>query len=61
MTRWTIWRAPMLVSLASALGMGVALGTDGAGDVFSWFALSVPVVVSLAFVIRAYTKERRAQ
>ncbi|MEL6340160.1 MAG: hypothetical protein AAFP04_08110 [Myxococcota bacterium] len=60
MSNWEIWRGPIGVAAASALGMGVALGANGGGDVFSWFALSVPVVVSFTFIIRAYMKERRS-
>ncbi len=41
----TIYRWPVLVAVVIALGLAAALSGEGAGRIFSWFALSAPVVL----------------
>jgi hypothetical protein len=40
-----IWRAPIVLAAASAIGLTSALLADGAGDVLAWLTLGAPVVV----------------
>lgn len=60
MTSLEIWRFPTALGFVSAVGMGVALGTDGLGDVVSWLALSLPVVIAGGCVMRAYGTRQSA-
>lgn len=40
-----IWRAPILLALASAVGLVSALVADGIWDALSWLGLGIPVAV----------------
>jgi hypothetical protein len=40
-----VWTMPLLLAVASALGLVSALLADGAADVLAWLALAVPVLV----------------
>ena len=40
-----IWGAPVAIGLVSLIGLVAALLADGLGDVVSWIALAVPVIV----------------
>jgi hypothetical protein len=57
MTRGTakprVWRAPIALNLVCAVGLAAALVSDGAGDVAAWFALALPVLVSVRYAIRS--------
>jgi hypothetical protein len=44
---WQIFRWPLLLGLASAVGLLAALVGDGAWDVLSWVLLAAPVVLCL--------------
>jgi hypothetical protein len=44
-TRSQIWGAPVLLGLASAIGLLSALLADGVWDAVSWIALSAPALV----------------
>ncbi len=45
---WRIFRWPILIALASAVGLVAALVGDGVYDVVSWIALGGTVVVMIA-------------
>jgi hypothetical protein len=47
-----VWSAPIMLGLISASGLITALLSDGIGDVVSWIALAVPVVVGLWHIVR---------
>jgi hypothetical protein len=47
-----IWRWPLVIGLASALGLAAALVSDGVGDLLSWLLLAMPVAVSAWFGLR---------
>jgi hypothetical protein len=57
--RVRVWRAPALIALASALGLGSALVADGAGDVLGWLALATPALVALWYVLPGVQRARR--
>jgi len=40
-----IYRAPLLIALASVVGLAAALLGDGVWDVVSWLGLGLPVVI----------------
>lgn len=42
---WQIFRWPLALALASAIGLVSALVADGVWDRLSWFMLSTPVIV----------------
>lgn len=44
-----IWLAPLLIGLLSLFGLVVALLADGWGDILSWVALAVPVLVCIYY------------
>ncbi|CCE07988.1 conserved exported hypothetical protein [Bradyrhizobium sp. STM 3843] len=50
---WQVFRAPLAVGLAAAAGLTFALFGDGVWDAVSWVALSIPVVLSLIYGLRA--------
>lgn len=41
----SLWRWPLVLGLLTASGLLSALVSEGAGDVWSWLALGVPVLV----------------
>ena len=45
-----IWRAPVAIGLASAVGLVAALVADGWGDVLSWIGLGLPMAVLVRHV-----------
>lgn len=42
-----VWRAPLLLALATAVGLTAALLGDGAWDAAGWWALGLPPAVAL--------------
>jgi hypothetical protein len=58
-----VWRAPIVLAAASAIGLTSALLADGAGDVLAWLTLGAPVVVvgwcALPGVQRTHFAEKR--
>lgn len=58
-----VWRAPVALAVATAIGLTSALLADGAGDVLAWLTLSCPVVVVVWCVLpsvqRAHFAEKR--
>ncbi len=52
LTARQIWAAPIVLGLISACGLIAALLFDGIGDVVSWIALAVPVVVAFWYAAR---------
>jgi hypothetical protein len=58
-----VWRAPLTLAAASAIGLTSALLADGAGDVLGWLTLAAPVVVVgwcvLPSVQRSHFSEKR--
>jgi|GEM_PF-5473805 len=45
--RHGIWTAPILLAVASAIGLSAALVADGAGDAIGAAALAVPITVAV--------------
>ena len=45
-----VWLMPVFIGLASAAGLVTALLDDGVGEVFSWIALGLPVVLSFWYL-----------
>lgn len=45
----SLWRWPIVLGLLSGSGLLSALVSEGLGDVWSWFALGVPVAVMVGF------------
>ncbi|MEY9184002.1 hypothetical protein ABIG06_005577 [Bradyrhizobium sp. USDA 326] len=43
---WDVFRAPLLVGLVCAAGLGLALVGDGIWDGLSWLALSLPIALA---------------
>jgi hypothetical protein len=41
----SIWAAPVIIAIVSAIGLTSALLEDGWGDVMSWLLLALPVVI----------------
>jgi hypothetical protein len=58
-----VWRAPIVLAAASAIGLTSALLADGAGDLLAWLTLGAPVLVvgwcALPSVQRARFGEKR--
>lgn len=52
LTRREIWGAPIALGLLSAIGLASALLADGVGDVISWIALAIPILVALRHALR---------
>ncbi|MDD1522184.1 MULTISPECIES: hypothetical protein [Bradyrhizobium] len=50
---WDVFRAPLLVGLVCAVGLGLALVGDGIWDGLSWLALSLPVGLAAFYWHRA--------
>lgn len=48
-----VWRTPVVLGLLSAVGLVAALLSDGLGDVVSWIALLVPVIIAFHYGIAA--------
>lgn len=44
---WQIFAIPILVALASGIGLVTALVGDGVWDVLSWVGLGLPVALSV--------------
>lgn len=47
-----LWGGPLLLGLLTASGLVSALLSDGAGDVWSWLGLGVPVAVMAWYGLR---------
>ncbi|MBB4842340.1 uncharacterized membrane protein YjjP (DUF1212 family) [Paucibacter oligotrophus] len=47
-----LWTWPVLLGLLSASGLLSALVSEGWGDVWSWFALGLPVAVMAGLALR---------
>lgn len=47
-----VWRAPIALGVASAIGLAVALVAEGPWDHLSSAALAIPVVISVWFTFR---------
>ena len=47
-----VWRAPIVLAVATAVGLIAALLSDGPGDVLSWLALAAPVAIVIWYVPR---------
>jgi hypothetical protein len=45
--RWRIWRWPLVIGVASAIGLVAALLGDGWLDALAWMGLGVPVIVAV--------------
>jgi len=46
-TRTGTWTVPLLLGVASAIGLLSALFYDGWGDWISWISLTIPAVICL--------------
>lgn len=49
---WQVFRWPLLIGVASAIGLVSALLADGVWDALSWALLSLPLLVSLWYLLR---------
>ncbi len=47
-----IWTVPIMLGLISACGLIFALLYDGIGDVLSWIALGIPIVITFWCLLR---------
>ncbi|HRO59833.1 MAG TPA: hypothetical protein PK177_11825 [Burkholderiaceae bacterium] len=54
-----LWGAPLVLGLLTASGLLSALVSDTWGDMWSWFALGIPVVVMVVFALRRPALARR--
>lgn len=52
---WRTFAAPLVIALASAIGLVAALVGDGFADLLSWIGLGVPVLA----VVWAMLRRRR--
>ena len=43
---WAVFAAPIVIAVASLVGLVAALTGDGLRDVVSWIALGIPVAVT---------------
>lgn len=50
--RWRIWRWPLVIGVASAMGLVAALLGDGWLDALAWIGLGAPVIVAGFFMFR---------
>jgi hypothetical protein len=50
LTRRQIWTIPIVLAVASTIGLVSALVGDGVWDVLSWVALGMPIAVILRHV-----------
>ena len=59
----SMWGWPLLLGVLTASGLLSALLSDGVGDVWSWFALGLPVAVAawFGFVRSRHLKRDRHQ
>jgi hypothetical protein len=55
---WRVFGIPILLALASAIGLLSALFGDGVWDVLSWVALGAPTVVVAWYVMRPARGQR---
>lgn len=51
LTNVEIWGWPVALGLLSVIGLTAALLADGAGDVVSWAALAIPLLVIARFAV----------
>jgi hypothetical protein len=51
--KYPVWRTPILVNAVCTFGLLAALVSDMPGDLVSWLALAVPVVVCVRYAARA--------
>lgn len=45
---WRLWGGPLALAVVTTSGLVAALVSEGAGDIWSWFALGLPLAVVLA-------------
>lgn len=50
--RIQLWGAPIALGLVSTVGLIAALLADGVGDVLSWVALAIPVLIVTWYAVR---------
>lgn len=60
LTAFEIYRWPLLVAVAVALGLAAALSGRIVARWFAWFALALPLVVILACLIAGQITRKRA-
>ncbi|HXG27409.1 MAG TPA: hypothetical protein VNJ47_00985 [Nevskiales bacterium] len=53
-----IWTAPAALAVVSVVGLLAALLADGWGDMLSWAALSIPVLVGSGYALARKQKSR---
>lgn len=51
---WQVFRWPLLLGVATVIGLVSALVADGWGDALSWVLLSLPMAVSLWYIYRKH-------
>ena len=51
-TFWKVWGTPVFIGILSGIGLLSALTGDGFYDLVSWFALGIPVVVTIWFLVK---------
>jgi hypothetical protein len=56
-----IYAWPLFVAALTAAGLAAALLGEGATRVFSWFALSFPMVLSAACLLSALIRRKKHQ
>jgi hypothetical protein len=49
---WQVFRWPLLIGVASAIGLVSALVADGVWDALSWALLALPLVVGVWYAVR---------
>lgn len=49
---WQVFRWPLLIGVASAIGLVSALVADGVWDALSWALLALPLVVGIWYSVR---------
>ncbi len=49
-TFWKVWLIPVLIGIASAIGLLSALTEDGIYDLLSWVLLGIPVLVMAWYI-----------
>ena len=52
LTQRQIWTIPIVLAVASTIGLVSALIGDGVWDVLSWVALGMPIAVILRHVVQ---------